>query len=90
MHACPPRDPPQTRYDNVDLVTVRENTEGEYAQVGGFVYQQQPEEIAIQTSVFTRRGIERIVRFAFELAVTLARSPLPRGERADAAKDRAG
>jgi tartrate dehydrogenase/decarboxylase/D-malate dehydrogenase len=37
--------------------------------VGGFVYQYQPEEIAIQTSVFTRRGIERVVRFAFELAV---------------------
>ena len=50
-------------------MVVRENTEGEYAQVGGFVYHQQPEEIAIQTSVFTRRGIERIVRFAFELAV---------------------
>ena len=47
---------------------VRENTEGEYAQVGGFVYQHQPDEVAIQTSVFTRRGIERIVRFAFELA----------------------
>ena len=51
------------------MVVVRENTEGEYAQVGGFVYQHQPEEVAIQTSVFTRRGIERIVRFAFELAV---------------------
>jgi tartrate dehydrogenase/decarboxylase/D-malate dehydrogenase len=37
--------------------------------VGGFVYQQQPEEIAIQTSVFTRRGTERIVRFAFDLAM---------------------
>jgi tartrate dehydrogenase/decarboxylase/D-malate dehydrogenase len=47
---------------------VRENTEGEYAQVGGFVYHQQPEEVAIQTAVFTRRGIERVVRFAFELA----------------------
>ena len=53
----------------IDFVVVRENTEGEYAQVGGFVYQHQPEEIAIQTSVFTRRGVERIVRFAFELAV---------------------
>src|SRR4051812_13242103 len=53
----------------IDFVVVRENTEGEYAQVGGFVYQMQPEEVAIQTSVFTRRGIERIVRFAFELAV---------------------
>ncbi len=54
----------------IDFVVVRENTEGEYAQVGGFVYHQQPEEVAIQTSVFTRRGVERIVRFAFELAVS--------------------
>ncbi len=53
---------------DIDMVIVRENTEGEYAQVGGFVYHEQPEEVAIQTSVFTRRGIERVVRFAFELA----------------------
>jgi tartrate dehydrogenase/decarboxylase / D-malate dehydrogenase len=52
----------------IDMVVVRENAEGEYAQVGGFVYQEQPEEVAIQTGVFTRRGIERVVRFAFELA----------------------
>src|SRR5215831_13409143 len=54
---------------DIDMVIVRENTEGEYAQVGGFVYHLQPEEVAIQTSVFTRRGVERIIRFAFELAV---------------------
>ena len=53
---------------DIDMVIVRENTEGEYAQVGGFVYHHQPEEVAIQTSVFTRRGVERIIRFAFELA----------------------
>src|SRR6202162_4082603 len=52
----------------IDMVVVRENTEGEYAQVGGFVYHEHPEEVAIQTGVFTRRGIERVVRFAFELA----------------------
>jgi tartrate dehydrogenase/decarboxylase/D-malate dehydrogenase len=52
----------------IDMVVVRENTEGEYAQVGGFVYMAQPEEVAIQTSVFTRRGIERVVRYGFELA----------------------
>ncbi len=57
------------RGGEIDFVVVRENTEGEYAQVGGFVYHLQPEEVAIQTSVFTRRGIERIVRFAFDLAV---------------------
>jgi tartrate dehydrogenase/decarboxylase/D-malate dehydrogenase len=59
----------KARGGEIDLVVVRENTEGEYAQVGGFVYQYQPEEVAIQTSVFTRRGTERVVRFAFELAV---------------------
>ncbi len=58
---------------DIDFVVVRENTEGEYAQVGGFVYQHQPEEVAIQTSVFTRRGIDRIVRFAFELAMKRGR-----------------
>ncbi|MFN0170435.1 MAG: tartrate dehydrogenase [Bryobacteraceae bacterium] len=52
----------------IDMVIVRENTEGEYAQVGGFVYHHQPDEVAIQTSVFTRRGCERVIRFAFELA----------------------
>ncbi|HZT28281.1 MAG TPA: tartrate dehydrogenase [Bryobacteraceae bacterium] len=57
------------RGEQIDLVVVRENTEGEYAQVGGFVYSHQPEEVAIQTAVFTRRGIERVVRHAFELAV---------------------
>jgi len=56
------------RGGEIDMVVVRENTEGEYAQVGGFVYQYQPDEVAIQTSVFTRRGVERIVRYAFELA----------------------
>jgi tartrate dehydrogenase/decarboxylase/D-malate dehydrogenase len=56
------------RGGDIDMVVVRENTEGEYAQVGGFLYQYQPEEVAIQTSVFTRRGVERIVRYAFELA----------------------
>jgi tartrate dehydrogenase/decarboxylase/D-malate dehydrogenase len=53
---------------DIDMVVIRENTEGEYAQVGGFVYHHQPDEVAIQTSVFTHRGIERIVRYAFELA----------------------
>ena len=59
----PLRDP-----GDIDMVIVRENTEGEYAQVGGFLYREQPAEVAIQTSVFTRRGCERIIRFAFELA----------------------
>lgn len=53
----------------LDMVIVRENTEGEYAQVGGFVHHHHADEVAVQTGVFTRRGIERVIRFAFELAV---------------------
>lgn len=53
---------------SIDMVVVRENTEGEYAPIGGFLYHHLPEEVAIQTSVMTRHGVERIVRFAFELA----------------------
>jgi tartrate dehydrogenase/decarboxylase/D-malate dehydrogenase len=53
---------------DVDMVVVRENTEGEYAQIGGFVHETHPQEVAIQTAVFTRHGVERIIRYAFELA----------------------
>lgn len=59
---------PLAKPGQIDMLVVRENTEGEYAQVGGFVYQEHPDEVAIQTGVFTRRGIDRVVRFAFELA----------------------
>ena len=53
---------------DIDMVVIRENTEGEYANVGGFQYRGFPDEVAVQTSVFTRRGIERVVRYSFELA----------------------
>jgi tartrate dehydrogenase/decarboxylase / D-malate dehydrogenase len=56
------------RAGSIDMVVVRENTEGEYSQIGGFLYHHQPEEVAVQTSLFTRHGVERIIRFAFELA----------------------
>jgi tartrate dehydrogenase/decarboxylase/D-malate dehydrogenase len=51
---------------SIDMMVYRENTEGEYAPVGGRHYQGTPHEIAIQTNVFTRRGCERIMRAAFE------------------------
>ena len=57
----------------IDIVLVRENTEGEYAQVGGGVHAGTDSEVALQTAVFTRRGTERIIRFAFELARARAR-----------------
>ena len=53
---------------DIDMVVIRENTEGEYADVGGFQYMGLPEEMAIQSGVFTRRGCERVIKFAFELA----------------------
>ncbi|MCH8349748.1 MAG: tartrate dehydrogenase [Chloroflexi bacterium] len=53
----------------IDLVIIRENTEGEYAPVGGRLYPGTPHEIVIQSNVFTRRGTERIIRAAFEYCV---------------------
>jgi tartrate dehydrogenase/decarboxylase/D-malate dehydrogenase len=53
---------------DIDFVVVRENTEGEYAQIGGTLYQDSPYEVAMQTATFTRHGTERVIRFAFDLA----------------------
>ena len=55
---------------DIDLVVVRENTEGEYAGAGGRSHPGLPFELALETSVFTRIGVDRIVRYAFELART--------------------
>jgi tartrate dehydrogenase/decarboxylase/D-malate dehydrogenase len=59
---------PLRNASEIDWVIVRENTEGEYSGSGGRVHQGLPEEIATETSVFTRKGVERVHRFAFELA----------------------
>jgi tartrate dehydrogenase/decarboxylase / D-malate dehydrogenase len=53
---------------NIDLCIVRENNEGEYSEVGGRLYQGTDAELALQESIFTRRGCDRIIRYAFELA----------------------
>jgi len=53
---------------DVDMLFVRENTEGEYSGVGGRVHRGLPAEVGIETSVFTRTGVERVLRHAFELA----------------------
>jgi len=52
----------------LDVIIVRENVEGEYCEAGGRIYAGRPEECAIQEAVFTRVGIERVARFAAELA----------------------
>jgi 3-isopropylmalate dehydrogenase len=54
--------------DDIDMVVVRENNEDLYVGAGGFTRKGTPEEVAIQTSINTRAGVERTVRFAFELA----------------------
>ncbi|MGO4855223.1 tartrate dehydrogenase [Phaeovulum sp. W22_SRMD_FR3] len=51
-----------------DILCIRENTEGEYSGAGGRVHQGTPDEVAVETSVFTRAGVERILRFGFEQA----------------------
>ena len=60
--------PPSPLNDGVDLVVVRENTEGSYAGEGGFLRRGTPHEVATQGSVNTRFGVERCVRYACELA----------------------
>lgn len=55
---------------DIDFYVVRENNEGEYSNVGGRMYAGTEQEMVIQESIFTRRGVERVIRFAFELAKT--------------------
>ena len=54
----------------VDFCIVRENNEGEYSKIGGRLYEGTDEEMAIQETIFTRRGVHRVLQFAFELART--------------------
>ncbi len=59
----PLRDPGE-----VDFYIVRENNEGEYSSVGGKLYEGTPQEIVVQESIFTKTGVDRVMKFAFELA----------------------
>src|SRR3990170_1002087 len=52
----------------VDMVVVRENTEGEYSRLGGIFKGDSPDGFALQTGVFTHKGCERVIRYGFELA----------------------
>ena len=53
---------------DVDMLFLRENSEGEYSGIGGRAHEGLPHEVGIETSVFTREGVERVIRYAFELA----------------------
>ncbi len=54
--------------EEINFVCIRENTEGEYSGVGGRAHRGTTNEVAVQTSVFTRAGVERVLRYGFELA----------------------
>ena len=60
----------------IDFVVVRENTEDVYAGIGGFLKKGTPDEVALQEMIYTRQGVERCVRYAFELARTRKRKKL--------------
>jgi tartrate dehydrogenase/decarboxylase/D-malate dehydrogenase len=62
---CPLKD---VAPEDIDMTFVRENTEGEYAGSGSWLFKDKPNEVVIQDGVFSRHGVERIIRYAFELA----------------------
>ncbi len=62
---CPLKD---VSCEDIDMIVVRENSEGEYANVGARLYPGTPQEMALQTGVFSRKGCERVIRYAYELA----------------------
>jgi tartrate dehydrogenase/decarboxylase/D-malate dehydrogenase len=59
--------------DGVDLVVVRENVEGEYSEIGGRLGRGTPDELAVQEAVFTRKGVTRVVEYAYTLAAGRSR-----------------
>jgi tartrate dehydrogenase/decarboxylase/D-malate dehydrogenase len=69
---------------DIDMVCVRENSEGEYVGLGGRLHVGTPHEVADQTGIFTYRGIARIARFAFELAAKRPRRKLASATKSNA------
>ena len=61
---------------DIDMVIVRENNEGEYSEIGGRLYRGTPEELAVQVAMFTRKGCDRVIRYAFEQAMKRKRRHL--------------
>ncbi len=64
-HLCPLKD---VKPEDVDIAVIRENTEGLYSQIGGIFKKGTPDEVALVEGIYTRKGVERAVRYAFELA----------------------
>jgi tartrate dehydrogenase/decarboxylase/D-malate dehydrogenase len=55
---------------DIDFIVVRENNEGEYSSIGGRLYEGTEEEVVVQESIFSRRGVDRILKYAFDLALS--------------------
>ncbi len=72
------------RPEDINMLFIRENTEGEYAGVGGRFKRGTADEVAIQQSVFTRKGVERVVRYAFEQARQRPRKRLASATKSNA------
>jgi tartrate dehydrogenase/decarboxylase/D-malate dehydrogenase len=70
--------------EDINMLFIRENTEGEYAGVGGRFKRGSPDEVAIQQSVFTRKGVERVVRYAFQQAERRPRKRLASATKSNA------
>ena len=70
--------------EDIDFVVFRENTEGLYAGTGGILKQGTPDEVAIQTSINTRKGEERIIRYAFEYAKKTGRKRVTMSDKSNA------
>ena len=58
--------------EDIDFIVVRENNEGEYSEIGGRLYAGTEQETVVQESIFTRTGVDRVLRYAFEIAKTRA------------------
>jgi len=82
-HLCPLKD---TTPEQVDFVVVRENTEDAYAGMRGFFKKGTPDEVATQEIIFTRKGVERVIRYAFELARSRPRKKLTLIDKANAVR----
>ncbi|NSX53761.1 tartrate dehydrogenase [Parasulfitobacter algicola] len=72
--------------EDIDFIVVRENVEGEYSELGGRMNRGTPDELAIQEAVFTRKGTDRIMKYAFELAQKRARKQVTSATKSNGIK----
>ncbi len=63
--SCPLKD---VKREDIDMIVVRENSEGEYSGAGEWIFRDKPDELVLQTGIFSRKGTSRIMRYAFETA----------------------